>query len=110
MVNINYKTRHLSLQEKKDLCIRAKEKAFHWHVDKLDCKESLRRQAIDMTFEDALAMMTERDHFVVIWRVRQDESYLEIGFSTIGKDPDYFLWINLKEELILEFTQDLPRI
>ena len=110
-MNIAYKTRQLSLEQKKDLCRRAKEKAYNWWVDTLDCRVTVLRQCVQMDFEEALDKMTNKDHFVVVWRSYTDqESYLEISFSTMGQTPEYFLWIQLKEELIPEFTKDLPRL
>lgn len=108
-MNICYNTRNLTLQEKKELCLKAKEKAYEWWVDSLDCSKSFRRQRTNVEFQDALDMMTKNDHFVVIWRIFDDESYLQISFSTMGKTPEYFLWINLDEKLVPEFTQNLER-
>lgn len=106
-MNITYNTRHLSIEQKKELCRQAKDKCFHWHVDKLDCRISSMRQPIEMSFEAALDLLDSSCHFIIIWRLLETNGYLEVGFCTIAKDPDYFLWINCKEEHIDQLTEGL---
>jgi len=102
--DIFYNIRHLTLEQKKQLCIDAKEKSFDWRVDKL---VSLARQQIDMSFEDIMSKLDEKCHFVFINR-RGDEQWkgkeyfphtwcLETGFCTLS-GADYYLRIYMKDK------------
>ena len=102
-----FNTRTLSLKQKRDLCYSAKEKCDRWNVDILDCSKSFCRQLIEMSFEDIMAKLNEKCHFAVMHRNSSVENYLEIGFSTMNKGPDYFLWIHLDPKHIDEFTKNL---
>lgn len=102
-----YKTRELTLEQKRDLCYRAKEKCDRWWTDILDCSKSFCRQSIEMSFEDIMAKLDQKCHFAIIHRNNSMENYLEVGFSTMGRGPDYFLWINLDIKYLEEFTKDL---
>jgi len=48
-----------------------------------------------MSFEEIMAKFDQRCHFAVIRRRSHLEDYLEVGFSTVGIGPDYFLWVML---------------
>lgn len=110
-MNICYDTRELSVDQKKDYCRKAKEICYEWWVDKLDCRESFFRQKVEMTFEEIIEMLDNSSHFTIIWRHRVDqENFLEVGFCTIAKEPEYFLWIKVDKKHIPEFTQDLSLI
>jgi hypothetical protein len=110
-MNISYNTKELSVDEKKDLCRKAKELCYDWWTDQLDCRVSFHRQRIEMPFEEILDMLESSSHFVVIWRHRIDkENFLEVGFSTMGKEPEYFLWIKIDKKHIPELTQGLSLI
>ena len=106
--DICYNTSHLTLGQKREICIEAKKVCFEWWVDKLDCSKSVARQNIEMSFEDILKKLTDDCHFVFIYR-RGYENWknnkyfkhtwsIEIGFCTMGKGVDYFLFIYMKEE------------
>ncbi len=108
MSNVNYKTHALSLEEKRQLLLKAKAVCSHFWVDILDCSKSFARQRIDMPFEEIMAKLDEKCHFTVIHRnFLPIDRYLEMAFSTMTS-PDYFLWIILDEKYIPEFTAGLP--
>ena len=50
-----------------------------------------------MSFENIMGMFDNKCHFVVINRAERplEPEHGEIGFCTMAKDPDYFLWINI---------------
>lgn len=95
--DIFYRTNHLSVLEKKQLCKEAREKCLKWWVDKLDCSESFARQKIEMPFTNILKKLKRGSHFVFIIRnmnfVYDKDQFLEIGFRTMT-GIDYFLWIH----------------
>lgn len=91
---------HLTIEQRRKICALAKEECRRWWVDKLDCSVSIARQLVEMSFEDIMAKLDERCHFVIIHRNTWGDDYLEIGFSTIGKEPAYFLWIILDPEYL----------
>lgn len=80
----------------------------HWWLDKLDCRESFRRQLVDgATFEDAMSHFVAGALAVVIHRRRAqwgEPDYIEVGFRSMESPVDYFLWIVVpleKAELVL---------
>jgi len=103
---MQFRTNHLTLEQKRDLCQRAHDKCFNWWADILDCSQSFCRQKIDLTFEEIMAKLDNQAFFTVIHRNNGSEDHLEIGFRTSG-DPDYFLWMQLLPEHIPEFTEGL---
>ena len=106
--DIFYDNKHLSIDEKKELCREGQDKCYKWWVDKL---VDIRRQEIEMEFETILAKLETGAHFVVIHRKGYDDWKnkewfdnrwcLEIGFS-IGI---YFLWILIVEDEIPYFIE-----
>lgn len=90
-----FPTQLLTLEQKRDILRNAKERCREWWADVLDCSKSFRRQRIDASFEDMMARLDERSHFVIIHRNSCGDDYLEVGFSTMASGPDYFLWIIL---------------
>lgn len=83
------------LKESKDIC-------YMWWIDVLQ-KHSLTRKKADMSFEDFIKICNKSDHFVFIHR-RGEKSImnwrLEVGCSTMTREPDYFLWIQVDENKI----------
>ena len=105
--DIFYNNKKLSVEEKKELLIDAKNKSYDIQTDILDCNVSWSRQHIDISFDDILKKISDGSHFVVINR-KGYESWknteyfktswcLEIGFSTM-QSPSYFLFIYVKED------------
>lgn len=107
MQHIFYKHSHLDTEQKIELMHYAKEQSYEWWVDILDCNVSFARQRIEMSFEDILSKFDNSCHFVIIHRKGfiSDNFYVEIGFSTMVKAPDYFLWIHLKEEKLSKLIE-----
>jgi hypothetical protein len=106
-MHIFYDIDKLSVQKRKKIINDAFSLKFDWHVDKLDCNESFRRQRIEMSFDDIMIKFKGNCHFTVIHRKNiHDGEYGEVGFCT--KDMvTYFLWIfiTLKEleNLIIKY-------
>lgn len=73
-------------------------KSSSWHYDILDCKKSLARQKMDVTFEQVIDKFVETPmgklHVVFIHRKHFNEQHIETGFSTFCS-PSYFLFINV---------------
>lgn len=103
----HYNVNKLTLEEKRSICYQAKEKCDRWWVDILDCSKSWHRERVDMSFEDIMAKLDHKCHFVIIHRDLEPENYLEVGFSTLNTGPDYFLWIHLYVKYLDEFTKGL---
>ena len=97
-----YPTQRLSLEQKKKICEWAKENSYKWCVDQLDCSKSFMRQPVEMSFEDIMAKLDDTCHFVIIHRNLGSEDYLEVGFSTMVEQVDYFLWIFLDKKYCYE--------
>ncbi len=107
-MNIFYDTSDLNLDDKRNVL----NDAFHmdstkWHVDVREPGE-IARKKIDMSFDDILKKLEEEHHFVIIVRMSPlvegyaQETYLEIGFSTLTS-PSYFLWMFLDIEKLGHF-------
>jgi hypothetical protein len=94
-MNQFYNTRHLTVEQKIQLCREALPFATHWWVDELDCSKSWLRVKIDMPFEEILTHLNQKAHFCVVIRDHANKPYLEVGFSTMNAGKDYFLWLNL---------------
>lgn len=72
-------------------------------TDQLDCSISWTRQPTDKTVEGVLALGLEHSHTHYTFILRDSMGGLripcfEIGLSTIGMRPEYFLWIELSIE------------
>ncbi len=108
--HIFYDVKHLSLKEKKKICVDAKKRCYDWRVDILDCNRSWRRQAVKMPFKEILKKLTNSCHFVIIHRrgYKNDifnKWYLEIGFCELSGNPEHFLWIFCEESEIDYFIK-----
>lgn len=108
--HIHYSVEGLSLKEKGNLLRRAFDVNFNWWVDKLDCSVSWSRQRIEMSFEEIMDHLTDDAYVVVIHRRGYvGEPYLEVGFSSMERPVDYFLWIQVPLSLKDEFIEGLSR-
>lgn len=60
-----------------------------------------------MKFDIILKKLDQKCHFVIIDRKSRgrDTQYLEIGFSTSGNSPNYFLWILVEYTYIPYFIE-----
>ena len=108
--DIFYHTSKLTLKKKKELLEEAKERSIQWMVD---VHESWQRVPIKMSWEDIMAKLDKKCHYVFIHRRGYDEHgpeigsewFLEIGFCTMADNPDYFLWVNLDQKEIPYFVE-----
>lgn len=99
MSSIFYDTSSLTVKEKKALCKKAKSLCYQWWVDELDCSKSWSRKQVDMPFIKIMDKLNSRCHFTVIIRnptLVGESSHIEIGFSTMNLQVNYFLWIDIK--------------
>lgn len=96
--DIFYKNDHLDLATKLAILEDAYKVANSWHVD-LKRHNDMARQPTDLSFEDSLKFLTDKCHYVIIHRMfPEDEQRGEIGFCTLGNNPDYFLFIHTSVE------------
>ena len=105
----HYNTRALSLQEKREILRDAYTHRTHFHVDVLDCRVSVCRVKVDMSFEGIMDMFDDSCHFVIIHRrghaaTELDPWYIEIGFSTKG-DPSYVLWLHVEQGFMAQVVK-----
>lgn len=97
-MDIFYNTKDLTLEQKKQLLIDAKEVCMDWNTDILDVSKSWARKRTDMAFEDTIKKLDDSCHYVIIHRdysFSNSEDVGEIAFSTLGAGVDYFLFIHL---------------
>ncbi len=80
--------------------------SYNTYVDQLDCKVSFCRQPTKKTVEEVIKIGLNKEtstlfHFIyrdmsfLPQEYPQNHDYWEIGLSTMGLTPDYFLWIRL---------------
>lgn len=109
--NVFYDTDHLTLAQKLEMLRDAHADAFEWWVDELDVSKSSARRKVEMSFEDILAKLDQKCHFVFIHRKgyeeRKDDDwgrwYLEAGFCTMT-GVSYYLWTKVDEKLLEKYT------
>lgn len=112
--NVHYDIHDLTMEQRVLLLREAKEDAFEWRVDVLDCSVSSARQQVTMPFEEIMAKFDRACHFVVIHRrgyadrkTERDSMWhwhLEVGFCTMGLGNSYYLWLLLPEALVEKYT------
>jgi len=87
----------LSHEDKINILRKAKDICFLWNVDILDCAKSWRRERIDIGFEEALKKfdIDYSSNLTVFIRDDCNDNYLEICWSTLNSNPDYFIWLLL---------------
>ncbi len=108
-MSTKYNTDYLSITVKRAMLLLARIRNAHWWVDVLDCEKSFCRQEIAMPFDEIMEKFDERCYFTVIHRTPPSEPCLEIAFST-STQPEYFLWMQLPESFLVEFTASLVEI
>jgi hypothetical protein len=79
-------------------------------VDQLDCSVSFARQKTDKSILEVLTLGLENSsHYHFIHRsalFADEEPYYDVGLSTCGLAPEYFLWIKLNIEQGNKLIQD----
>lgn len=106
--DIFYNVSELDIEQRKAILLDAKDKCDgKWLVDVLDVSKSRSRQQIEMSFEDIMAKFDSSCHFIFIHRRGfkglHGEYLIEVGFSTMNKGPNYYLWIQLSEDKLPYF-------
>jgi len=110
--DIFYKVETLDFQERKNILLEAKEKAYKVNID-IKPSNSWTRENSTLSFEEIMYKFDASCHFVIIYR-RGYEEYkmseiwswkVEIGFSTMSLGDAYYLFIYLKEEEIEFFIK-----
>lgn len=93
-----YKTKSLTLPLKVGLLQEVYTASTDYHFDFIDTAISMRRNRTYVRFEDAMNILDESCHFVVIHRRSpyDDEEYGEVGFCTMIHYSEYFMFIYLK--------------
>jgi len=96
MSHVFYDTRQLSLTTKTDILNKSIIVAYKWWVDEL---KTFRREKIEMPQKEIIQKLSKSCHFTVIkrWDCIEEIYFGELGFSTIGGEPDYFLFIEMSE-------------
>lgn len=104
--DIFYDIYNLSFKKKVQLLREAKELCYEWWADILDCDKSWSREKIEISFEEAMKKCDKETHFVFIHRrgYKNWDWRLEIGYRSMTT-PDYFLWIEVKEDKIDELVK-----
>ncbi len=91
-----YDTGKLSRSEQEDLLRKAHSICENWWFDKLDCSISFAREQVkNISFEEAMEHFVEGALMNVIERnqILLDKPCLEVGFRSMERPVDYFLWI-----------------
>jgi len=114
--DIFYKTEHLSIEDKKNLLLDAKEKSYCWWIDKHN-ERSIRERIKHARFKSVLKHLNDKSHFVFImrggftdankkWNKSLGRFIIETGFCTMGySDGDYFLFVDLDTKHLDYFVQ-----
>ena len=106
MYDVFYDIKQLKLSGRMALLNDANMLATNVFVDKLDVKTSYSRQRTNLTYNDIMLKFDKKCHMVVIHRNNNfiNGNVGEIGFCTLAKDIDYFLFMYLpidKLEIII---------
>jgi hypothetical protein len=110
--DIFYRVDHLSLEEKEEICRKAKEMCYEWWTDEL---VGFRRQRVEMEFDEMVQKLYDDNfhHYVIIERRgyedwKDPECFWsnhnwcgEIGFTS----GIYYLWIYIKTEELAYFIE-----
>ena len=100
--DIFYDTKDLSIDQKKELCHKAKEVSYNWHADKIEGWQRLLDPSAD--FEETLNRLNDKCYFKVIHRRGYDAWNHTGSWSkwrgeiAIRFDNDKFLWIQITED------------
>ena len=100
-MDLFYNTKKLTLTSKRKLLLEAKSLCYKWWADVLT-EDSWVRHKIDLPFDIVMKQLSGECHYIFIhrndkYKLYDDDrkEYLETGFCTLGKTPEYFLWILL---------------
>jgi hypothetical protein len=104
--DIFYNLHGVPLERRIQLMERARSSAYELWVDKLDCRESWCRQLTGMSFEDVMKKFDMSCHTVAIHRRahRPADVYGEIGFCTMGAEPNYYLFMYVTSQSLIEIV------
>jgi hypothetical protein len=101
-------------QEGLKTLFRACKEYGHWWYDILDCRWSMRRQKLDVGFEEGLGIMEGRGFKIFPIAIYKTGGYnsdcLEVGFHTFSDPADYFLWINVALEYASEIEALIQKL
>lgn len=105
-MSIHFNTAAIPFDKKVEILNYAYHHCYDWWVHVLDCSKSFHSQPIDMSFEEMMRKFNDRCYFTIIYRQLLDiENHLEIGFCTLEKGPEYFLWINMDSSYVDYFIE-----
>jgi hypothetical protein len=85
-------------------CIReALKLSYFVNVDELDCSKSFARQPTNKTVGEILEIGFKYKSTLYNFIYKDvafvgEEPYYDVGFSTVGLKPEYFLWLKLTPE------------
>ena len=94
----HYKTDHLTFETKLELIKECKTLAYKSWCDMLDCNKSYARIESDKDFEEIIEILTADDYLTFVHRDVagfNEDNYLEVCFSTIRLDVNYFIWTKI---------------
>lgn len=89
--------------KRKSIILEALNLAYYKEVDELDCSKSFARQPTNKSIDEVLkiAFTDKKALYNFIFRKMDyfgEEDYFDVGFSTLGTEPNYFLWLKLTPE------------
>ena len=90
--------------------------SYEFWLDKLDCTVSYARQKVEgATFEDAMSHFGDRAISIVVLRdgaalARNEEPYYEVGFRSMGRDVDWFLYLLVNVKVESELVEYFKRL
>ncbi len=96
-----YDIHRLTMTKKKQLFKDSKKISYKCFVDVLDCEVSIARKSTDMSFDEVMKKLDGSCHCVFIDRGKDfitNMNYYEVGFCTMNRGADYFLFLLLKPE------------
>jgi hypothetical protein len=70
----------------------------------LDVNLTWRRQRTQIRFATVMKKFKPNSHLTVVWRNYPNE-YGEVCFTTMAENPEYFLWIHLREGAFIELIE-----
>lgn len=106
-----YDVSGFTLKERAALLEQAKELCYEWWVDELDCSKSYARIRKNMPFSEILKKLTTTSLFTIVHRDERglcsESEYYEFGFTTMGNEVNYYLWIKVSLDKGHELVNNL---
>jgi len=116
-MNIFFNIMELPIEQRIAVLHDAKDVCETMYVDELSVLKSMRRQRIDMSFEEIIKKVTKNTSFTFVIRTDNKKEYLEVGLQTVQLDEsfyskEYFLWIicDIKHAFDLTAKYQLKRL